>query len=444
MPLDRSISLLQITIYGVGVIVGAGIYALIGPAAGIAGNALWLAFVFAGIIAALTALSYAELGSRFPKEGAEALYVEKAFNRRMAAFFIGFISMVAMIVSSAAIAWGFATYFKLFSAINPAFIALAVIAICSLINYMGIQKSIRINNIFTIITVVGLLIIIVSGARFIGAVDLSVGFNGETGLALFPAIFSAAALIFFAFLGFDEITNLSEEIKSPKKNVPKAILVSLAIATVLYVLVAIVAVSVVPPAELSLAAQPDSALLAGPLALVANISVAPGFGFWLTIIALCATFNTTLAMVIASSRFLYGLSEQRLLPKFLSRIHPITKAPHYAIFAAMAVAMCFVAVGSLQMLGNLTTMGTFLMFFVVHAALLKLRLSEKRPEKIVPFNIGRVPVFALFGAGFCAYMFSTQFWFPATILGVTLPLIVFGLMVFATSIPIYWYFARKL
>jgi APA family basic amino acid/polyamine antiporter len=206
MPLSRSISSPQIILYGVGVIVGAGIYALIGTAAGIAGPALWMAFILAGIIAALTALSYAELGSRFPKEGAESVYISKIFNRQMLAFFVGIVAISTMLFSTAAIAWGFATYFKLFSALPPAFAAVGLIVACSIINYFGIKNSMKINAVFTIITVTGLLIVIISGIPYVGSQNLLAGINGETGLALFPAIFAGAALVFFAFLGFEEIT----------------------------------------------------------------------------------------------------------------------------------------------------------------------------------------------------------------------------------------------
>ena len=267
MPLSRSISTPQIIIYGIGIIVGAGIYALIGPAAGITGPALWMAFIVAGIIAALTALSYAELGSRFPKEGAESIYMEKVFNKKILAFFIGFVAVSTMLFSSATISWGFATYFKLFSAFPPVFSAAGIIVVCSIINYFGIKDSIRINIAFTLVTILGLLIIIVSGVPYVGSQNLLVGINGETGLALFPAIFAGAALIFFAFLGFEEIVNLSEEIVDPKKTIPKAIIISLLIATALYVLVSIVAVSVIPAPELAAAANPLTALTQGPLAL---------------------------------------------------------------------------------------------------------------------------------------------------------------------------------
>jgi APA family basic amino acid/polyamine antiporter len=199
-------------------------------------------------------------------------------------------------------------------------------------------------------------------------------------------------------------------------------------------------VSVIPAQGLAAAANPQNALTQGPLALVSEKSVMPGFGFWLTIIALFATFNTALAMTVASSRFIYGLSEQKFLPKVFSKIHPKTRAPYYAVFAAMALSLAFVFVGNLQMLGNLTTLGTFLMFFSIHVALIMLRLKEKRPQKVVPFNLGRIPLFAVVGAIFCAYMFLTQFWFPITVLGVTLPLMVFGFAVYSPAIPVYWYF----
>ena len=442
MPLERSVSLYQAVIYGIGVILGAGIYALIGVAAGISGNALWISFIIAALIAGLTALSYAELGARFPREAAEAFFVRKAFGSRPFAFFVGFIAFFTLTVSATAVAWGFASYFKLFTNLSPLIVAIGIVLICSAVNFRGIQESVRLNNIFTLIEAFGLLLIIAFGIPFLGSVDLFTGISGETGLALVPALFSSAALIFFAFLGFEEIPNIAEEIRNPRKNVPLAIILSLSIATILYILVAMMSVSVVSPMELANAANTSASLTEGPLALVAEKSIGPGFGFWLTIIALFATFNTVLVLLITASRFLYGLSKQDMLPLFLSKIHPKTKTPYFAIMVVLVLGVLLAAAGNLEVLGNMTTMGTFLMFFAVNAALIKVRLSEKTGG--TPFSgLKRIPWLAVLGAAFCAYMFSTQFWFPATIMGVTLPLIVFGLGIFALSIPIYWFFSIR-
>ncbi|MFA5764420.1 MAG: APC family permease [archaeon] len=438
--LERSISLRQAIVYGVGVILGAGIYALIGQAAAIAGNLVWLAFIVAAIIALLTAFSYAELSARFPKESAEAVYAQKAFGKKWFAFFIGFVSLIVMLLSASAVALGFASYFKYFFPLPSLLVAILVIIICSIINFFGIQESVKLNNIFTFIEALGLILIIVFGLQFVGSVNL---FEGPSGLNIFESIaplFSSIALIFFAYLGFEQIANISEEIVNPKKNVPLAIVLSLIIATIIYILVAIVAVSVVTPTQLGLAS--GGGISEGPLALVATNSIGPGFGFWLSIIALFATGNTILILLIVSSRILYGLSEQKLLPKCLSICHKKTKTPYVAIAVSAGIGILFLFFGNLEQLGNLTTLGTFLLFFVVNVALIALRLKEKKIVSKVksPFNIGYIPLLAVVGALFCGFMFFTQYWQTINILGFELPMFVFGVIVFALAFPIHWAF----
>jgi len=451
MPLKRDVSLKEAIFYGSGTILGAGIYALIGVAAGMTGPSLWMAFVFAGIIAGLTAFSYMKLTAKFPREAAESVYVLKAFGNKRLAFMLGFVSLLTAIFSVAAVSWGFATYFKFFLGVNPLFVAIGAIIVLAFVNFGGIDKSVKVTAVLTSFAALGLILIIVFGLRFVGTTNLLVGFSGEVGFALFPGMFAAAALIFFAFLGFEELANISEEIENPKKNASKAIFLSLLIATVLYVLISIVSVSVIAPAQLVQAVDPNVPLTQGPLALVAETAIAPGAGIWITLFALFATSSTMLALLIVSSRVLYGLSKEKMLPSILSKTHPRTGTPHYAIALATAIAIGFTLIGNLETLGNLTTLGTFLLFFMVNASLVVLTIREKSMKTFSGHtNLKGIPWLAFIGAGFCLAMFLTQYWGPLTvggepvlIAGFSLPLIVFGCIVFAVSWPIYSYFNGK-
>ncbi|MFA6269160.1 MAG: amino acid permease [archaeon] len=415
MQLERSVSTTQAILYGVGVIVGAGIYTLIGVGAGIAGNALWISFIIAAIVAYLTALSYSELSSKFSKEGAETLYVNKAFNNQKLAFFIGFLSIITWVVSSATVAFGFASYAKLFIPFTPTLIAIGAIILFSIINFLGIQKGVKINNILTIVTISGLLLIIIFGLRFVGQVNLFLGFDGtnllENSFSLIPSLFSAAALVFFAYLGFEGLANIGEETKEPKKTIPLAIIVSLSIATLLYVAVAIISVSVVSPIELLSAATANS-LTQGPLALVAEKAIDPSFGFWLSLIALCATGSTLIVLLNVSSRIIYGLSEQHFFPKVFGLINPKTKTPFVAVIVATVLSIICALVGNLVLLGNMATMSTFLLFFAVNSSLIAIKQKEKSLNDYDnPFSLKRLSFPALLGALFCLFMFLTQFWF---------------------------------
>lgn len=444
MPLEKSVSLHQAVFYGLGVIFGAGIYSLIGSAAGIIGNLLWLAFIVASIIAALTAFSYAELASYFPKVAAESVYVKHAFGKEFLSFFIGFVVLVTILFSVSTVAWGFTSYFKLFSSLPTILVAALLIIFCSIINFLGIQESVKLNYLLTIIGGSGLLLIIIFGLPFVGSVNLFQGPANIFGFELFFALFSSVALIFFAYIGFEGIANISEEVTSARTTVPKAIIISLFIATIVYVLVALVSVSVIPPADLAIATTSQD-LTAGPLALVADKAIIPGFGFWLSVAALFATASTILLLLVVSSRLLYGLANLGFLPSFLARIHSKTKTPYYSIILVCSIAILFLFIGNIEVLGNLTTMGTFLMFFAVNASLIAIRYKEnpKKINYISPINIGKWPILAILGVVFCLLMFLTQYWQTITIFNFQMPLFIFGSLSFLLAVPTYYFFRRE-
>ena len=464
LPMDtlkRAITLKQAVIYGIGIILGAGIYALIGEAAGVAGNAVWLAFVVAAVIAALTALSYAELSKLFPKSAAEFIYVQETTKSKQLAFFIGFLTVLTGLISAAAVALGFAGYFKVFfDFLIPAVpilgaipvgvlviaIAILLVIILSLINFKGIEESAKLNTIFTLIEAGGLVFIIIVGASFIGNVDLLAVPNGAALMSFdfFAPLLGAAALIFFAYLGFEDIANIAEETKDPKKTVPLALLISLVVTTIIYVLVAIVAVSVVPAAELA-AAGAGHSISEGPLALVASTALAsPIGGLLFTFVALFATANTVLILLIVTSRMLYGMSRENTLPKSICKLHKKNKTPMIAITISAIITIIFALSGSIGTVAALTNLGVFLTFFAVNAALILYRFKNRGEKQIpgfrVPLNIGWFPILPGFGAIFCLIMFFTQYWGPMDIFGAKVPLIIVGSIIFLLAFPIFWIF----
>ncbi|MDD3160028.1 MAG: APC family permease [Candidatus ainarchaeum sp.] len=443
--MKQVVTLTSATIYGIGVIVGAGIYALIGVSAGISGNAIWISFILAAVIASLTAFSYVELSSRFVKESAASFYVKKAFGSKFFSFFTGFLSFIIVLFSSSAVAFGFATYLKAFIPFHVIIIAIFIIILCAIVNLFGMKLSINVTKILTVVSVIGLLILIVFGLRFINpSINLFAGINGEQGLDLIPVLFSSVALIFFSYLGFEEIANISEEVINPEKNVPKAIIFSLFIVTIIYVLVSIVSISVISPATLALASNASS-LSQGPLALVADKVVFDGFGVVLSFIALFATASTLLVLLVGASRLIYGLSEQNLIPKIFTKVSKKNNAPYLAILLSTVLTILFLFLGNLEELGNLTTMGTFLLFFIINCALIVVRFKEKRIISKIhsPLNFGYVPLLAVVGAIFCLFMFLTQYWQPVSFFGFQLPMIIFGLIMFSLSLPIYFLFNKK-
>ena len=283
----------------VGIILGAGIYVLIGEAAGLSGNGLWLSFILAAIVATLTGLSYAELSSRFPKAGAEYVYVENSFGKTLA-WLVGWLIIAGCVIGGATVAMGFARYFYALFGTPVLLTALVMLIVIGIILIAGVKETAALTILFMGVEAAGLVIIIFIGVPYFGSINYLELTHGVKG------VIDAGVLIFFGYLGFEGITRLAEETKNPEKNIPKAIIFSLVITTIIYILVGIAAVSVVPWWELS---QSEA-----PLALVAERVLGENSFLVLSVIALFSTFNTALVMLLSGSRLIYGIAERQALP----------------------------------------------------------------------------------------------------------------------------------
>lgn len=447
--LKRVITLRDAVIYGVGIILGAGIYALIGLAAGIAGNAVWLSFFVAAAIAGCTALSYAELSSLFPKSAAEFVYLKRATGSSLLAFLVGYLTIFTGITSVAVVALGFSTYFRIFLPISPILVSILLIIGLSIINFKGIRESAKLNTICTLITISGLLLIIVFGISYLGNVNYFETPMGDLtqNLSVFSSIIGAASLIFFAYLGFEDIANIAEETKNPSKTIPRALIYSLIITTIIYLLIALISVSVVPYAALQQAALHSENAMEGPLALVASTLLGPNAGILMSIIALFATASTVLILMIVSSRMLYGMAEERTLPQILKKVHPINRTPYVAISIVALISIIFIFIGDLSFSALLTNFGVFAVFLSVNVSLLIIRYKKNfpKPKFRAPLNIGKFPVLAFFGVISTLYILATssEFWNNYTLFEIELPLFVFGVIFLLFGIPIYYLFNKN-
>lgn len=390
--LERSISLTEATVYGLGIILGAGIYALIGEATGIAGNSVWLSFVLAAVVASFSALSYCELSSMFPRSAAEYTYVKNAFRSNLFGFMMGWISLFAAIVSISAVALGFAGYFETLFAVPIVLTAISLIAVLSVVNFLGVKESARLNLVLTLVALAGLILIILMALPFFGRVDYFA--SVEPGLPLSGILNNvaiASALIFFAYIGFEDIANISEETVNAEHAVPKAILLALVISTILYLLVAISVVSIVPWQQL--------AETAAPISLVAGTVLGPAAAIVFSFIALFATASTVLIILIAVSRLLYGMSSDHSLPSVIARVHRRDKTPFVSIAITSLIAMFFVLSGDLKHVAFITNFGIFVLFFMVNLSVIVLRQTrpgKKRAFKI-PGNFRNIPLVSVFG-----------------------------------------------
>jgi APA family basic amino acid/polyamine antiporter len=394
--MQRAIGLFELTTWGVGIILGAGIYVLIGEAAGLAGNSVWISFILGALVASLTGLSYAELSTILPQEAAEYVYVKIACGCEILSYIVGWLITTTGIMSVSTVALGFAGYFQSLFGFSKIVIAVVLIVILSCINFSGIKESTRMNILFTLIEVVGLVLIIVLGIGSVGKVNLLDTANGVSG------IFSASALIFFAYLGFEDIVNVAEETKQPEKTIPKALITSIIITTLLYILVAIVAVSLVDWQVLSEASA--------PLAFIVSTVLGENMSVVMSLIALFATSNTVLIMLVVGSRMVYGMANEGAFPKALAKLHRKTRTPWLAILVTMLASIFFVFVGDLELVASLTSFGAFVTFASVNTSLIfiRYRRTELRGSFKVPFNLGKFPLTGFFGLLSCLF-FITQF-----------------------------------
>jgi len=389
--LKRDLGLFEVTLSGVGIILGAGIYALIGKAAELAGNSVWIAFALAALIAVFTGLSYAELSSIFPRASAEYEYTNRAFGKRLA-FVIGWLIIFSGVIGASTVALGFGGYFEALTGASALPSAVLLILVLSIILLWGIKISAWFAIVFTLIETVGLLIVICIGVPHLGSVDYLDMPNGLRG------VFEAAALIFFAYMGFEEMVKLSEETRDPERNMPLALMAALAITILLYILVALSVVSVVPPEVL--------AASAAPFAEVAAEALGPEAFVVVSAIALFATANTVLLMLLAASRIAYGMAESASLPTVLGRVHPGRRTPMVAIVAVMLLSIAFLFSGDIAFVASANDFILFATFVVINASLITLRRKEPelpRPFR-VPFAFGWVPVLPVLGILTCLFL----------------------------------------
>jgi amino acid transporter len=374
---------------------GSGIYGLVGQAAGIVGNAVWLSFLAALCAAMLTALSYASLGSRYPRAAGAAYVAERAFGVPIISFMVG-LALVCSGLTSVA------TQSRVFS-INLAklfgleswpveLLALGFLLVVAGIVFRGIRESMWVNVVCTLVEAAGLLIVIAVGFSYWGSVDLLETPPDKADTATALLILQGSILTFFAFIGFEDTYNVAEEVKNPERTIPIALISAMLLATGLYIAVAISAVSVVPYQELSKAPAPLAAVME---------RAAPQFpSFALIAITMFAVANTALVNYVTSSRMLYGMSNQGLLPKAIGRVHSARHTPHIAVLVLFAVLAPLMLSASIAQLAAATVLLLLFAFAIVNASLfvLKRRPGELEGQFELP------AIVPLLGCVFCTFL----------------------------------------
>ncbi|MFF2632379.1 APC family permease [Microbacterium sp. NPDC058021] len=398
--LKRAVGTPLLFAFIVGDTLGAGIYTLVGTMANDVGGVIWLPLLLALVVALLTAGTYAELITKYPHAGGAARYVDRAFGIPYLSFLVGFLMMASGITTAAALANAFAgDYLTALIDVPPIPTAIVFIAVLTLINLRGVRESLAANLVASVIEVTGLVIVIVVCAIVFGSGggDPSRIFEFAPDVPPLQGAFAASIIAFFSFLGFEAAANMAEEVKNPSKAYPRALFGAIFTAAVVYLLIAIGAVIVLPPAEL--------AESTGPLLEVVAAS-GVGIPSWLFgLIALVAIANGALLFMVMASRVGYGLAEAGLLPHAFARVLPNRRTPWVSIVVVAGITICLTIVGDIATLAETTVLLLLLVFLSANVSVLVLKKDKVDHSH---FNVPRfVPVLGILA---CIVLLAQQSW----------------------------------
>ncbi|TDD45066.1 amino acid permease [Kribbella antibiotica] len=390
-------------LFVIGDILGTGVYALTGKVAGQVGGAVWLPFLCAFVVALLTATAYLELVTKYPKAGGAAVYTHKAFGIHILTFMLTFAVMCSGLTSASSASKAFTANFFVAAGIGKGhgtallITALSFMTLIAIVNLRGVGESVKANVVLTAVELTGLLIVIGVGAWALisgdGDTSRLTEFKVPAGESPFGAVTAATALAFFAMVGFEDSVNMAEETKDPVKIFPKVMLIGLSITGVIYVAVAISAITLVPPEKLS---KGDA-----PLLEVIKVG-APGFPVeifaWITMFAVA---NSALINMLMASRLLYGMSHEKVLPGPLGRVLHKRRTPWVAIIFTTLLAFVLIGYADLTALGGTTAFLLLCVFAIVNVAVLVLRRDRVEHKHF------RAPtVLPVLGAVLCVYLAS--------------------------------------
>ncbi|MEC0768787.1 amino acid permease [Bacillus atrophaeus] len=408
--LSRSLSAFDLVLLGIGCVIGTGIFVITGTVAATgAGPALILSFILAGLACALAAFCYAEFSSSIPVSGSVYTYSYATLGELLA-FLIGWDLMLEYVIALAAVATGWSSYFQSLLAgfhlhipaaltgapgSSPGAVfnlpAAVIILIITAIVGRGVKESTRFNNVIVLMKIAIILLFIIVGIGYVKPDNWSpfmpFGING---------VIASAATVFFAYLGFDAVSNASEEVKNPQKNMPIGIIGALAICTILYIAVSLVLTGMIPYTRLNVGDPVSFALkFVGQDQLAGIISVG----------AIVGITTVMLALLYAQVRLTFAMSRDGLLPALFAKVHPTFKTPFQNTWLTGIVAAGIAGFINLGTLAHLVNMGTLAAFTVISIAVIVLR--KKHPDVTASFRVPFVPVVPIISAGLCLYLASS-------------------------------------
>lgn len=382
-----TLSLTQLVFYGVGTVVGAGIYSIIAVATRAVGPAVWISMALAAVAALITALSYAELVSAWPRAGAEFHFLRNALPRWPALpYAAGVLVALNGAASSAAVAVAFGDYLNVFIEAPILPTAFALLVACTALNIMGIREATRVSIALICVEVGGLLLLVAGGAI---RVDILAPATIPPD-AQWPVIFSGAALIFFIYIGFEGIVNLAEEARTPRRDLPRALIASVVITSVIYLLVVWTALALIGADGLAASGAPLER---------AGAAVHPRIGHTLAVTALFATASTALINLVSISRLLFSMARECEFPQAMAALLPMRRTPWVAALVLFAVSTALLALEELETMASISALGLLLVFAAVQFTLIVLRYTA--PDMARPFRvrgqIGRLPLLPVAG-----------------------------------------------
>ncbi|HEY3546798.1 MAG TPA: amino acid permease [Propionicimonas sp.] len=429
--LKKSLTALDLTVFGVGVVIGAGIFTLTGRAAhNIAGPAIVVSFVIAAFCCALAAMCYAEFASTVPVSGSAYTFSYASLGE-IFAWIIGWDLILEMFLGASVVAQGWSAYFGKFLsllgvALPPQITyggvidlpAVVLVLVLGLLVTVGIKESLRVNLVLVALKLFVVLFVIVAGIGFINPANYSpfippaaasAAAGSATEWATQPllqwitgaapttfgvgGVLAGAALVFFAYIGFDVVATTAEETKNPQRDLPIGIIASLAICTVLYCAVALVVTGMVPYDKLD------------PSAALANAFAFHGQGWMATLISAGAVAGLTtvvLTLMIGATRLIFAMCRDALLPMGLAKVHPKYRTPWLITVIVTVVVAIVAGLTPVGVLEEMVNIGTLSAFVLVSIGVVVLR--RKRPDLKRSFTVPLSPWLPLLSAAICSYL----------------------------------------
>jgi len=366
--LKRTLSLGSMVFYGLGTIIGAGIYVLIGEIVGEAGAWAPLSFVVAAVIASFTGLSYAELVGRYPRSGGEAFYVGEAFRQPWLTQLVGWSVVLTGVVSASTLLKGFAGYYiSLFGGLDNVVICIALSLLC-LLACIGVKQSVSVAVFITVLELLGLLVVVFVSGEALTVEENWSRWRYDLSDLSWKGISAGAFLAFFAFIGFEDMVNMAEEVNDASKNLPKAIIITTIISSIIYLSVAIVAVVVIPIKEIAVSTAPLTTIVSKSTWFPPSL---------ISVISLVAILNGAIVQLLMAPRVVYGITQSSSALNFLSVINSRTQTPVVATIAISLLILIFTLLLPLTQLAKLTSTIILCLFVLVNAALIVFKKREK-------------------------------------------------------------------